>query len=141
MDSRERVFKTLGFEEPDRVPIDFWAAPEAFEKLKRYFGVGSTDEVLDRIDADIRYIDGPRYVGPELKTHPDGSQNDIWGVPRQKNLPFGKPEDVAAEVESVVRRLKPGGGFIIGTAHNIQADTPIENIAALLGAYRSRLRY
>ncbi len=31
---------------------------------------------------------------------------------------------------------KPGGGFIISTAHNILPDTPTENIVALFDAYR-----
>ena len=91
MTSRERVFKTLRFEEPDRVPIDFWATPEVFEKLKKHFGAASADEVLDRIDADIRYIGGPRYIGPDLKIHDDGSQDDIWGVPR-KTVQIGEGE-------------------------------------------------
>ena len=32
--------------------------------------------------------------------------------------------------------LAPGGGYIAGTAHNIQADTAFEKIEALLAAYR-----
>ncbi len=31
---------------------------------------------------------------------------------------------------------KPGGGFVISTAHNIMPDTPTENILALFEAYR-----
>jgi uroporphyrinogen decarboxylase len=363
MNSRERVFTTLKHEEPDRVPIDFWASPEAFYKLKKHFSAQSQDDVMDHIGADIRYIEGPRYIGPLLKIHDDGSKDDIWGVPRvtvtvgegdrrgsyksvtrsplqgistidearrydhwpsvdwydfsdikmqcekyrrqekvvafegdrtnrvaqlkpymyirgmenayldmagnrdlffyilskirdfyqaylirilesangkidifltgddfgaqnnllcsrqywcdllkpgfkaymdiikqsgayamhhtcgsvvpiikdmaesgldilqslqpgargmepeslksrfgriisfnggigiQENLPFGKPEDVKREVERVARLLKPGGGFIIGTAHNIQADTPVGNMVALLEAYREYLHY
>jgi uroporphyrinogen decarboxylase len=83
MNSRERVFTALNHLQPDRVPIDFWATPEAFEKLKKYMGVVTKDAVLDRVGADIRYIDGPRYVGPKLKLDKDGSRDDIWGVPRK----------------------------------------------------------
>ena len=33
------------------------------------------------------------------------------------------------------------GGLILCTAHNIQADTPIENVEALFEAYRDLARY
>jgi uroporphyrinogen decarboxylase len=45
------------------------------------------------------------------------------------------PDDVRAHVASVLGQMMPGGGYIAGTAHNIQADTSIENIAALFEAY------
>ena len=53
----------------------------------------------------------------------------------QQTLPYGTPQDVRREVEERMRVGKPGGGFIICTAHNLQRDVPIENIAALLEAY------
>ena len=53
----------------------------------------------------------------------------------QQVLPLGSPTDV----RNMVRRLAgcgaPGGGYFFGTAHNIQADTPIENVVALFEAY------
>jgi uroporphyrinogen decarboxylase len=53
----------------------------------------------------------------------------------QETLPRGKPQDVRREVEERMKAGKPGGGFIICTSHNIQADVPLENILALLEAY------
>ena len=35
-----------------------------------------------------------------------------------------------------IRVLGAGGGYICTTAHNIQADTPLENILALYSAPR-----
>ena len=83
MDSRERTFLALSFEEPDRVPIDFWMS----EGLKR--GLGSTlglgqEAFLNAHDVDLRYIEGPRYIGPPLRKFPDGSEEDLWGVRRQQ---------------------------------------------------------
>ncbi len=77
MDSRERVFTALNFEQPDRVPIDFWASTGFYEMLRRTTGADK-DAFLDQHDVDFRYIAGPRYVGPPL----DGDQ-DIWGVRRR----------------------------------------------------------
>ncbi|MBN1908259.1 MAG: hypothetical protein JW818_00840 [Pirellulales bacterium] len=59
----------------------------------------------------------------------------------QKTLPFGTPDDVTAEVALRFKTLAPSGGFIYCTAHNIQADTPIENIEALFEAYQTLGRY
>jgi len=82
MDSRERVFLALRHQEPDRVPRDFWATTETNNKLCRRLNLPNATAVLDHFDIDVRYIEGPRYIGPKLLVHPDGSENDIWGVPR-----------------------------------------------------------
>ena len=81
MDSRERTFLALNHEEPDRVPIDFWASSGFKRKLAATLEVGE-QAFLDAHDVDLRYIDGPRYIGPPLREYADGSSNDIWGVRR-----------------------------------------------------------
>ena len=53
----------------------------------------------------------------------------------QETLPLGTVEDVKNEVKQRMEVGKPGGGFIICTAHNIQVDNPIQNIVALVEAY------
>ena len=53
----------------------------------------------------------------------------------QHTLPLGKPEDVREMVRYAMESAKKGGGYIICTAHNIQVDTPIENVVALFEAY------
>ena len=55
---------------------------------------------------------------------------DIQGV-----LPHGSPAEVHAMVRHLAECGAPGGGYIFGTAHNIQPDTPIENVVALFEAY------
>jgi uroporphyrinogen decarboxylase len=82
MDSRERTLKALDFEEPDRVPVDFWATSGFKRKLKSALGI-PYEEFLDLHDVDLRYIQGPAYVGPPLRRFPDGSEEDIWGVRRR----------------------------------------------------------
>ena len=82
MDSRERTFLALDFEEPDRVPLDFWASGGFKEKLSTALGT-SVQTFLDACDIDLRYIEGPRYIGPPPKKFPDGSEEDIWGVHRR----------------------------------------------------------
>ncbi|MAG37269.1 MAG: hypothetical protein CL878_13630 [Dehalococcoidia bacterium] len=83
MDSRERVATCLRHEEPDRVPIDFWATSEVTADLLDHFAVPDLEHLLQQLHVDFRYIDGPRYVGPSLTVRPDGTQEDHFGVPRQ----------------------------------------------------------
>lgn len=84
MNSRERVALALAHQEPDRVPIDFWASGEITSLLLKKLGFSSEEELLQAFDVDFRYIEGPRYIGPELAVRADGAVEDLWGVPRVK---------------------------------------------------------
>ncbi len=55
-------------------------------------------------------------------------------VDNQQTLPFGSPEDVRAEVIENIHILGADGGYIIGPCHNIQANTPPENVIAMYEA-------
>jgi uroporphyrinogen decarboxylase len=83
------VRRALAREPADRIPIDFWASAGMLRKLERRLGCDRAG-LLDRYDVDLRYIDGPRYVGPPLP--PD---TDIWGV-RRTVVRVG-PADTAEE--------------------------------------------
>jgi uroporphyrinogen decarboxylase len=87
VDSRERTLLALQHQEPDRIPIDFWASRGTKRKIETELGI-SYEEFLDLHDVDFRYIEGPRYTGPELaregtSTEGNSLEVDIWGVPRQ----------------------------------------------------------
>ena len=75
MTSRERVWKTLNHQVPDRVPLDFGSrgsglALAAYEELKKHLGVETPTQVLDSrlglavIDESIldRFQIDTRYV-------------------------------------------------------------------------------
>jgi len=57
------------------------------------------------------------------------------GISIQKTLPYGSAEDVREEVRERIGSLAGGGGYVLCTAHNIQADTPLDNVEALFEAY------
>lgn len=78
----------LAHREPDRVPIDFWATQEIKQAVRCHFGMESHDALLDFLGVDFRIAAMPRYIGPSLKIHPDGSRDDVWGVRRQ-TVTFG----------------------------------------------------
>ena len=82
MDARERVFLALDHRQPDRVPIDYWATTSVNHRLLRHFGFHDQEQLLKHFDVDFRYIEGPKYVGPDPVVRDDGSVEDHWGVPR-----------------------------------------------------------
>ena len=67
-----------------------------------------------------------------------GKDMVFWGggCDTQKILPTGSPHQVREEVRRRVGDLSAGGGFIFAAVHDIQADTPPENIIAMFEAAR-----
>jgi len=65
-----------------------------------------------------------------------GDRIVFWGAACdcQHTLPFGTPEQVAAEVRQSIRILSPGGGYVLAPVHNIQAKVPPENVIAMFDA-------
>ncbi len=83
MGAKQRVMTALNHEEPDRVPIDFWATSEIKRSLQEHYGFDDYEGLLQYFGVDFRVIPGPTYVGPELRTYPGGIIEDIWGVRRR----------------------------------------------------------
>jgi uroporphyrinogen decarboxylase len=65
-----------------------------------------------------------------------GEELDFWGggVDTQHVLSFGTPEEVRQDVRKNVEVLKPNGGYVFNSVHNIQAGVPAENIVAMFDA-------
>lgn len=93
---RERVIAALEHRTPDRVPRDFWAVDEIWDRLKQYFHTESKDEVLDYLNVDIRRV-RPDYIGPPIKVLEDGSYLLPDGTHRKKIAnQFGSHEEYAS---------------------------------------------
>ncbi|MBN2013510.1 methyltransferase [candidate division KSB1 bacterium] len=71
----------------------------------------------------------------ELK-HEFGGRIVFWGggIDTQHTLPFGTPDEVRTAVLNQCEILAPNGGFVFSSVHNIQANTPVENIVAMIDA-------
>jgi hypothetical protein len=77
-------------------------------------------------------------MDPEELKRTWGDRLVFWGggVDTQATLPFGAPDEVRTEVLRRCETFAPGGGFVFGAVHNIQARTPVENIVAMIDAVR-----
>ena len=75
-------------------------------------------------------------MGPEHLKSAYGDRLTFWGggVDTQQVLPFGTPAEVRRQVLERCEIFSRGGGFVFNTIHNIQARTPVANIAAMLDA-------
>lgn len=56
------------------------------------------------------------------------------GIDNQQTLPFGTQEDVRRQVRENIEIFSAGRGYIAAPCHNLQANTPTENVIALYQA-------
>jgi uroporphyrinogen decarboxylase len=75
-----------------------------------------------------------------------GEQLTFWGaIDTQHVLPHGSLQEVEAEVRRRITDLAPGGGYVLASVHNIQADVPADNVVGMFkvarqfGSYPIRL--
>jgi hypothetical protein len=73
-------------------------------------------------------------MNPERLKEKYGRQLVFWGggVDTQKVLAFGTPDDVKKQVRDLCSVFSREGGFVFNTVHNIQANVPVENVAAMI---------
>ena len=126
---------------------------EYIDLIKRHNAVamhhscGSVVDIIpDMIEAGLDILQSiqPEARGMSLANLKKKFAKEICfqgGISIQKTMPFGSPADIRSEVSRLANVVKPDGGYIFCTSHNIQADTPIENIITLMEAYLEHGRY
>jgi len=67
----------------------------------------------------------------------------IGNIDSSRTLPYGTPEDVAAEVRQAIDIAAPGGGYVLASDHSLHDGIPLANILALFrtGAEYGRTFY
>ena len=83
MTPKERWLAVLNREKPDRIPMDYWATGEATQKVMRYLGCSSVEEMFEKLHIDRVVNVGPRYIGPPIKPG-----YDMYGC-RYENVNYG----------------------------------------------------
>ncbi|OGG03204.1 MAG: methyltransferase [Candidatus Glassbacteria bacterium RIFCSPLOWO2_12_FULL_58_11] len=103
----------------------------AVEPLLEYF-IGAGFDILNPVQCSAA---GMEAEGLKSRY---GSRLTFWGggVDTQKVLPFGTPLEVREQVLRRCEIFSGEGGFVFNTIHNVQAKTPVENLAALFAALK-----
>lgn len=65
MTSKERIRATIQHQETDRIASTMQCVETQWDKLKKYFGVETEEEVMSKLEIDTRIMDLPPYIGPE----------------------------------------------------------------------------
>jgi uroporphyrinogen decarboxylase len=105
------------------------------------------DFIPDFIEMGIDIINPVHITAAGME--PSGLKKDFgrdvvfWGggIDTQEILPHATPVQVRDHVKKNIEVFAPGGGFVFNTIHNIQADVPPENIAAMYETVRQFGRY
>jgi uroporphyrinogen decarboxylase len=88
-------------------------------------------QVLNPVQVNAAEMDSARLkreFGKDLTFWGGGCDPVIMGT--------GTPQEVVEDVKRRIHDLAPGGGFVFGSVHNIQANVPPENIVAMFEAAR-----
>jgi len=83
MTPRERWLAVLNRKKPDRVPMDYWATPEATRKLMRYLKCESEEALFKHLHIDRVVTVEPAYGGPPLS-----KDSDVFGC-RFRDVDYG----------------------------------------------------
>jgi hypothetical protein len=77
-------------------------------------------------------------MDPRLLKKKYGDRIIFWGggIDTQSVFAFGTPNQVKDQVRMQCEILNDNGGFVFNTIHNIQANVPFENVAAMLEALK-----
>jgi len=66
MSPRERWLAVLQRQNPDRVPMDYWATSEASQKIMKHLGCSNEREMLQKMRVDFPVEVKPSYSGPSI---------------------------------------------------------------------------
>ena len=105
------------------------------------------DLIEDLIESGVDILNpvqtSARGMDPVRLKRVFGQDVVFWGagVDTQNTLPYGSAQDVRDNVRRALDVFAPGGGYVFATIHNIQADVPPANIAALFEAFEDYRGY
>jgi hypothetical protein len=87
-------------------------------------------DILNPVQCSARGMD------PQGLVDKYGEEIVFWGggANTQQTLPFGTPDEVYDEAKQRIRILGAKNGYVFNAIHNIQCNTPIENVLAMFRA-------
>ncbi len=87
-------------------------------------------DILNPVQTSAKGMD------PQLLSEKYGDRIVFWGggVDTQWRLPFGTADEVREQVAERVKVFGRRSGFVFAAIHNIQCNTPVENVVAMFEA-------
>jgi hypothetical protein len=87
-------------------------------------------DILNPVQTSAKGMD------PQLLSEKYGDRIVFWGggVDTQGILPFGTADEVREQVAERVKTFGEKKGFVFAAIHNIQSNTPVENVVAMFEA-------
>jgi uroporphyrinogen decarboxylase len=87
-------------------------------------------DVLESIQPEAKGMD------PYALKRQFGARIAFWGgLGSQTIIPFGKPDEIRAEINKLCREMSEGGGYILAPAKPLLPETPTENAAAVIESF------
>ncbi len=83
MSPKERWLAVMQRQLPDRLPMDYWATPEANDRLMAHLGCADERALYDRLHIDRVITASPTYIGPAV-----AYGYDIFGC-RHQEVDYG----------------------------------------------------
>ncbi len=92
-------------------------------------------DILNPVQTSAKGIDA------HLLSEKYGDRIVFWGggVDTQQTLPFGTADEVRRQVAERVKIFSEKNGFVFAAIHNIQSNTPVENVVAMFEALGRQL--
>jgi uroporphyrinogen decarboxylase len=114
---------------------------EAYQKAGGLTFLHNSEESVPHIEASVQLGASVINVGPGIdigraKEVLHGRVCLAGNLDPIRVLMNGKPGEVAAEAERIMRAAGPGGGFIFNTGEMNPRDTPAENMRAMIRGAR-----
>lgn len=92
-------------------------------------------DILNPVQTSAKGMD------PQVLSEKYGDRIVFWGggVDTQGSLPFGTADEVREQVAERVEVFGRNSGFVFAAIHNIQSNTPVENVVAMFEALGRQL--
>lgn len=123
---------------------EFFDMVHSYGAKVSHHSCGSTRQLIPHFIAtgmDALQTIQPQAAGMnpyELKKEFDGRIVLHGGVDVQGWLQKAKPSEVEKEVNNLMDKVGKNGGYILAPCHNIQPDTPLENVLAIYRTVSNR---
>ena len=122
----KRVFDAYKAAKPDII-LAYHSCGSVVEFIDDLIQIGL--EILNPIQVTANRMDPA-----QLKARYGSQLAFCGGIDQRHVLPAGTPEDVEVEVRRRILEMGQDGGYLLAPTHDIQSDTPVENVLALFDA-------